>query len=229
MLKEAFGCSLNSLYELQLVLIDFIVKYETEKCTSHLKSVSDIPRLYRRTNREAPKTPSMYVGLAVEVISEFRHAYANKARPVRQRELIGRCMQSIVDSLCIKYQAIANDLLESVRMMEDSLKRLQQFKRQSNRSLANMTASGSMSDDDKIRLQLYLDIVEFGRLLESKFDGYRGEANYDALYKLVEDINSNGSAAATSNANGLKETNGTTTNDDELKFSVVEENQTDVI
>jgi hypothetical protein len=45
-----------------------------------------------------------------------------------------------------------------------------------------------MSDDDKIRSQLLLDVVEFGRLLAEKFDGYRGESNYDSLRKLVEDV-----------------------------------------
>lgn len=73
--------------------------------------------------------------------------------------------------------------------MEDSLKRLQQFKNRSNRSLASSQAANAMSDDDKIRLQLSLDILEFGRLLEEKFEGYKGETNYDSLYKLVEEIN----------------------------------------
>jgi hypothetical protein len=100
-LKEGFSCSLNNLNELQLVLIDYIVKYETEKCTGHLKSASDIPRLYRRTNREAPKTPSMYVGLTVEVINEFRHTYTY-SKSSRQQELINKCIQNIIDYLCIK-------------------------------------------------------------------------------------------------------------------------------
>lgn len=47
-----------------------------------------------------------------------------------------------------------------------------------------------MSDDDKIRLQLVLDITEFGAQLEQKFN-YKGDANFDSLYKLVETINQN--------------------------------------
>ncbi len=45
-----------------------------------------------------------------------------------------------------------------------------------------------MSDDDKIRLQLHFDIVEFGKLLEQRFDGYNGETNFQSLFKLVEEI-----------------------------------------
>jgi hypothetical protein len=101
-LKDAFSCSLSNLNELQLVLINYIVKYEIEKCTGHLKSATDIPRLYRRTNREAPKTPLMYVGLAVEVIKEFKHTYS-AGKSTRQQELIDRCIHDIIDGLCLEY------------------------------------------------------------------------------------------------------------------------------
>ena len=71
--------------------------------------------------------------------------------------------------------------------MEDSLKRLQRV-RQTNKSSANLSVN-SMSDDDKIRLQLSLDINELGKQLEEKFDGYKGDANFNLLMKIVEDIN----------------------------------------
>ena len=51
-LKEALGCSLTNLIELQSVLIQYLVKTLSDECMSHLKSANDIPRLYRRTNRE---------------------------------------------------------------------------------------------------------------------------------------------------------------------------------
>lgn len=52
LLKEAFNSSLQNLNKLQSFLIDFIVNYETEKCLNSLNNANDIPRLYRRTNRE---------------------------------------------------------------------------------------------------------------------------------------------------------------------------------
>ena len=78
--------------------------------------------------------------------------------------------------------------------MEDSLKRLQKVRQNKNASSASLAsmgtpASSSMSDDDKIRLQLVLDITEFGKQLEEKFNGYKGDSNYESLYKLVEEIN----------------------------------------
>ncbi len=99
---------------------------------------------------------------------------------------------------------MASDLLESVKKMEDSLKRLHKVRQNKNASSATLSASGSsassgtISDDDKIRLQLALDINEFGKQLEEKCDGYKGDSNYESLCKLVEEINQNMSNFQTS-------------------------------
>ena len=91
---------------------------------------------------------------------------------------------------------MASDLLESVKKMEDSLKRLHKVRQNKNASSATLSSaggasSGTMSDDDKIRLQLLLDINEFGKQLEEKCNGYKGDSNYESLCKLVEEINQN--------------------------------------
>jgi hypothetical protein len=113
--------------------------------------------------------------------------------------------------------------------MEDSLKRLQQYKRQANRSQAN-TANQAMSDDDKIRLQLSLDVAEFGRLLAEKFDGYRGESNYDSLRKMVDDACSKetpaNTTAAVAEISGQTETNGVATGANQAGVQVYEESET---
>jgi hypothetical protein len=74
--------------------------------------------------------------------------------------------------------------------MEDSLKRLQRV-RQTNRSSANLASSSAnyMSDDDKIRLQLSLDIKELRKQLEEKFDGYKSDTSLNILNNLIDEIN----------------------------------------
>ena len=94
----------------------------------------------------------------------------------------------------MRFQPIANDILESVKKMEDSLRRLQRIK-QVKSTAANMSSmtsgnnSSAMSDDDKIRVQLFLDVEDLGNSLSEKFDGYKGGSNYEALFKLVEEAN----------------------------------------
>ena len=93
--------------------------------------------------------------------------------------------------------------------MEDSLRRLQRIK-QSKSSSANMALSGignsAMSDDDKIRLQINLDVVEFGDLFADKFNGYKGGAHYEALFKLIEDANSLNSQTVSQTSSALNPT-----------------------
>ena len=101
LIKEAFNCSLNSLNELQQVLIDFIVRKKSNDCFMYLKNANDIPRLYRRTNREIPRAASTYISLTVQVVTDFKQLYAlNKSK--RQQDQIEKCIQSIIDSICIK-------------------------------------------------------------------------------------------------------------------------------
>lgn len=61
--------------------------------------------------------------------------------------------------LIYRYLSITNDVLTSVRKMEESLKRLKRAK-------GSSASSGQgLSDDDKIRLQLFLDVQTFGKLV----------------------------------------------------------------
>jgi len=54
-----------------------------------------------------------------------------------------------------RYLAVTSDVLTSVKKMEESLRRLRTA-----RGTSSAGGSQGMSDDDKIRLQLYLDVKE---------------------------------------------------------------------
>ena len=64
------------------------------------------------------------------------------------------------------YLIISTELLSSVKKMEDSLKRLKAL-RKTDAAAAN-TQQGT-SDDDKIRLQLALDVRFFGEQVMARF------------------------------------------------------------
>ena len=69
--------------------------------------------------------------------------------------LFDRCV------LCSRYYETVSDVLNSVRKMEESLKRLKQARRTTPASPAGLSGGG-MSDDDKIRRQLALDVAYLG-------------------------------------------------------------------
>ncbi len=148
--------------------------------------------------------------------------------------MVKKCIFTIIDNICIKFQAIANELLESVKRMEDSLKKLQKV-RQTSKSSANIaghnrSSSGgvNMSDDDKIRLQLSIDIIELGNLLSSNFEGYKGGSNFELLTVIVEDINKTiASGNSTPQKSSLSHAENTIhMSESNSNFIVLEENET---
>ena len=65
-----------------------------------------------------------------------------------------------------RYYTTVCDVLTSVRKMEESMMRLQKLRsgKFSSGNLSSLAAANqTLSDDDKIRLQLYLDVVSFGK------------------------------------------------------------------
>lgn len=59
-----------------------------------------------------------------------------------------------------RYYETVSDVLQSVRKVEESLKRLKQARKSTPAHAAG--PGGGMSDDDKIRLQLALDVAHLG-------------------------------------------------------------------
>lgn len=60
-----------------------------------------------------------------------------------------------------------SDVLNSVKKMEESLKRLKQARRAP--ATNPVSSSGGMSDDDKIRLQLALDVQFLGEQVPAAY------------------------------------------------------------
>lgn len=66
-----------------------------------------------------------------------------------------------------------SDVLNSVRKMEESLKRLKQARRTAPATPAG-PSGGGMSDDDKIRLQLALDVAYLGEQVTRAPPSFQG-------------------------------------------------------
>lgn len=71
-----------------------IVKELMSQSSVHLKQVGDIPRLFRRTNREVPTKPCAYVSNVVEPLATF-HAEYNSAIP----HLVTRVLESTLSTV----------------------------------------------------------------------------------------------------------------------------------
>ena len=145
-----------------------------------VKQVNDVPRKYRKTNREVPSKPSPYVQLALEPLRNF------VAKRLKEEAVQRRIVSRVLTQISQVYLRHTSDVLTSVQKMEESLKRLKKA-----RGGAGNAASTTVSDDDKIRLQLALDVKTFKTQVESSFGFNAADLeHYAELRNLVVEATS---------------------------------------
>ncbi|CAG2199435.1 COG2 [Mytilus edulis] len=132
----------------------YIVQDVCSKCAVHLKQVNDIPRLYRRTNREVPSKPSQYIQNVCKPLTNLLEDRGS----VLSESVKNGLLQDIFSSLAEQYYSSTSDVLTSVKKMEESLKRLKK-----GRGTDKSAGSQGFTDDDKIRQQVMIDIENYGQ------------------------------------------------------------------
>ncbi|CAG0891091.1 unnamed protein product [Darwinula stevensoni] len=173
---EGSGEMLRGIIEVQLI----------SQSVGHLRFVSDIPRLYRRTNREVPSKSSTYVTSSLRHLQEFFDQHKQEVNP----EILRSWIKLALLGISKQYLSATSEVLTSVQKMEESLRRLKKAKEKGRGGAANANAplgNAPLSDDDKIRLQLCLDVNAFAQMVESL--GIQGVELEDlqSLIKIVED------------------------------------------
>ncbi|XP_039097176.1 conserved oligomeric Golgi complex subunit 2 isoform X2 [Hyaena hyaena] len=160
-------------------LSDRIIQDLSESCFSYLKSALEVPRLYRRTNKEVPTAASSYVDSALKPFRQLQSGHRDKLRPA----IIRQWLEGALCESTHKYYETVSDVLNSVKKMEESLKRLKQARRT---TPANPVGpGGGMSDDDKIRLQLALDVEYLGEQIQKMGLATKDIKSFPALAELV--------------------------------------------
>ncbi|XP_026902836.1 conserved oligomeric Golgi complex subunit 2 isoform X6 [Acinonyx jubatus] len=162
-ISAALEDSQTSLSACAPALSDRIIQDLSESCFGYLKSALEVPRLYRRTNKEVPTTASSYVDSALKPFRQLQSGHKDKLR----QAVIQQWLEGALSESTHKYYETVSDVLNSVKKMEESLKRLKQARKTTPTN--PIGPGGGMSDDDKIRLQLALDVEYLGeQVLESQ-------------------------------------------------------------
>lgn len=120
-----------------------------------LKFIFDIPRLYRRTNRELTYSPSKYVNQANTELEEIRGILESENS---RNGAILKFVRAFLSELMEGYASTVTDLLDSAKKTEESLQRLKMV-RTSNKN--ENSKSPGLSDEDKIRIQVLVDVTHF--------------------------------------------------------------------
>ncbi|XP_026805034.1 conserved oligomeric Golgi complex subunit 2 [Rhopalosiphum maidis] len=110
------------------------VQSVTDEAMSHVIRVTDVPRLFRHTNRDYPTEPCAYMKSIVVTLKTLQ----NK-----------NCKKQVLDHIVTQYVAYVDDVMKAIKKTEESLRKLKKIRD------PNYKVN---SDDDKIRFQLSLDI-----------------------------------------------------------------------
>ncbi|XP_055605357.1 conserved oligomeric Golgi complex subunit 2-like [Uranotaenia lowii] len=165
-----------------------IVQELLQSSTPAIRQVSDIPRLYRKTNREVPSKCCQYVEQMLLPSRTFEERFASMVGDDRLKEFLANVYGGLTET----YLQAIEEVLTSVQKTEESLRRLKNLRAQttgtaSTTSNNSSSAGTTMTDDDKIRLQLQVDVVHFVQEIE-RIGLARGEIDkLDQLVQLIEE------------------------------------------
>lgn len=141
-----------------------VVRIVSRRCSEALNHVPDISGQYRYTNKPPPTDPSAFISKIFQPYTEFTEHNTTWIDSDKQ-ELWGRL---IAENVVNRYMTSISDLLTSLRKMENSLKKIKKSKKSTQSSLLNQQPGRTMSDEDKIRLQILLDVRQLGEEVMSK-------------------------------------------------------------
>lgn len=154
-----------------------IGKRLTVSCVKSIKNVQDIPRLFRKTNRDVPTKHLSYVDQIFSAVNDFDQNYKKSY----QEEVFQRIIKDVFSQTTIQYYQLVNEVLTSVQKTEESIRRLKNLRERSQQTTSN-SEKQQTTDDDKIRLQLQIDIRHYCKCIEN----YRLQRDeIDSLIELV--------------------------------------------
>ena len=151
-------------------------------CLVQLNKAKDVPRLYRRTNRDSPKETSSYIQASFIPLDELNKN--NDLQDDLKSELAAYCAITTAP----KFKDIVNGVLDNVKKMEDSLAKFKKKKKPAKEV-------NKSSDDDNIRLQLKLDLKFFVEKYRADFKiseetSKRASVELDSIVTIVKNIES---------------------------------------
>uniref|UniRef100_A0A1B6FGJ3 Conserved oligomeric Golgi complex subunit 2 n=1 Tax=Cuerna arida TaxID=1464854 RepID=A0A1B6FGJ3_9HEMI len=150
-----------------------------------LRQVNEVPRLYRRTNRDPPTRSLPYIDSMLEAPLAFHLKHQSHPHTLMW-------LQSIFSDITDQYYVAVMAVLTSVQKTEESLRRLKKIR---DKSIATGSTPDRGGDDDKIRMQLYFDANYYCKKIEELGIKKENVDHLKDLLKLVETLH---------NKNGLK-------------------------
>ncbi|KAG6967597.1 hypothetical protein JG687_00004190 [Phytophthora cactorum] len=153
---ELFQEPLASLAELEASCWSTAVTMVSAECKKVLPAIRTVKGQYQMTNKPPPTTPSTYVPNIIRPMQEFLEKWGVHFDVAKRQQLL----QAIVEEVCDVYSTLSSELLRSALELEESLK---SRKLQRHSGSSSTLANNAISDTEKMRMQLLLDLEEIQR------------------------------------------------------------------
>ncbi|GER31966.1 conserved oligomeric Golgi complex subunit [Striga asiatica] len=189
----------NSLKVIQPRAINSIVESLVEKSLEDLRQMKGITATYRMTNKPPPVRHSLYVSGVLRHLKvqpflqisasllkfgfqgflEGERAATYLTKDVKQELIHGAAFE-----ITRRYYEIASELVSVARKTESSLQKIR-LGAQRRAGASSDVSDNNISDTDKICMQLFLDIQEYGRNLKYLGVDAANIAEYRSLNKMM--------------------------------------------
>ncbi|KAF7135791.1 hypothetical protein RHSIM_Rhsim08G0188800 [Rhododendron simsii] len=153
-----------SLKDLIPKVINSIIQTVVEKSVEDLKQLKGITATYRMTNKPLPVRHSPYVSGVLRLLKTLLDG--ERATAYLTRDIRDELVQGAALEITGRYYELAADLVSVARKTESSLQRIRQGA-QRRAGASSDVSDNNVSDTDKICMQLFLDIQEYGRNLSA--------------------------------------------------------------
>ncbi|KAL1463196.1 hypothetical protein WDU94_014972 [Cyamophila willieti] len=172
-LQESLQEGLNALNSKVSLTEEKIIDQVALESLSHIRSVNDIPRHFRRTNREMPSQPSTYVNLLIAPPLKFMTDFPGNKE----------WLKAIFNKITKEYFDSVRDVITSVQRTEESLRR---FKKIREKSGGDNAKSGGVGDEEKIKQQISLDVKHYQSVVVKTGLKMNDVENLPDLVNIVE-------------------------------------------
>ncbi|XP_057460047.1 LOW QUALITY PROTEIN: conserved oligomeric Golgi complex subunit 2-like [Actinidia eriantha] len=162
LVKQSILQAGKSLKDLVPRVTNSIIETVVEKSVEDLRQLKGITATYRMTNKPLPVRHSPYVSGVLRPLKAFLDG--ERAATYLASDIRDKIVQGAAVEITGRYHELAADLVSVARKTESSLQRIRQGA-QRRAGASSDVSDHNVSDTDKICMQLFLDIQEYGRNL----------------------------------------------------------------
>ncbi|GAV56540.1 COG2 domain-containing protein/DUF3510 domain-containing protein [Cephalotus follicularis] len=182
LIKQSILQGVKSLKDLLPRVLNAIVEALVEKSVEDLRQLKGITATYRMTNKPLPVRHSPYVSGVLRPLKFFLDG--DRAKTYLTRETRNEILLDSATQITDRYYELAAELVSVARKTESSLQRIRQGA-QRRAGASSDVSEHNVSDTDKICMQLFLDIQEFGRNLSALAVEAATIPSYRSLWQCV--------------------------------------------